>query len=57
MYWFSPAPCIILSRRPISFGSREVVRAMRMGIPNISPKVSQNASMFFLGMVCVAALR
>lgn len=45
------------SSRSISFLSREVVRAMRMGIPKISPKVSQNASMFFLGMVCVAALR
>ena len=39
-----------------SLGSREVVRAMRMGIPNISLKVSQNARVFFLGMVCVAAL-
>ena len=29
----------------------------RIGIPNISAKVSQNASAFFLGMVCVAAFR
>ena len=38
-------------------GSREVVLAIRMGIPKTSPKVSQKASMFFLGMVCGAALR
>ena len=57
MYWLAPAPLSICSSRPTSLGSREVVRAMRIGIPKISPKESQNASMFFFGMVCVAALR
>ena len=57
MYWLAPADFSICSSRPVSLGSREAVRAMRMGIPKISPKVSQKAIMFFFGMVCVAAFK
>ena len=60
--WNTPqrlAPMLSIMRSILasSFSSRVVVLAMRMGIPKISAKVSQNASAFFFGMVCVAALR
>ena len=54
---FEPIVSIILPRRSISFWSRLVVLATRIGRPNISAKESQKARAYFLGMVWMAALR
>ena len=48
---------IIFSILARSLSSRVLVFAIRIGIPKISEKVSQNPSAFFLEIVCVAALR